>query len=174
MQRAVHGALGGRPAALGEFRAQERRGPARRRIAMRLRVTLAEQRVQRRLPLRSQPARCPRMHALGHAGGPTLPPGRRPVVHARLGAAQRAGDVFDDHALRAQQHCLVAPPVADFWTPGLCRLQRGALVLAHGEWHRLPSCSCREVYYLYPLRSTHVAYGTTCAFQPRRCGWERH
>src|SRR5260221_13709638 len=60
MERAAHGALGGRPAPLGQLRTQERRCPAGRRIAVCLRRGAPpEQRMPRRPPPRDEAAHPP-------------------------------------------------------------------------------------------------------------------
>src|SRR5260221_8224639 len=157
MQGAADGPLGHPPAALAQLGAQQRHRPARRRIPVRLGVALRQQRVQRRLRARVEPARLARMLALRDAGNPLRPPGSDPVVHARLRAIQGLRDRRDGYPLRAQQHRLKAPPVPHRAAPRLGRVQRRTLIGCHGEWHRLPSRLLRPGYHLNPLSPTPLS-----------------
>ncbi len=158
MQRTADRALAGRPPLLGQLGAQQWHRPARRRGAVGLWVALGQQRAQRGLRRRDEPARLAEVDALRDAGNPLRSPGSNPVVHARLRAIQRLRDRRDGYPLRPQQHRLKAPPVPHRAAPRLGRVQHRALIGCQGVWHRLPSRSWRRAYHLNPLSSTHLDF----------------
>jgi hypothetical protein len=116
----------GAPATQGQFRLPQRRRPAGRPLAMRLRLVLRQQFTQLRVATLPSP-RC----AL-----PTVC--RRPVVDAGLDAAQGLRYLVDQQTLATQPNRLIAPPVADAATLPLGSAQRPPLLSTQHQWQGFP------------------------------------